>query len=95
MHHSMSRLLPIAVAIAAISLPHRGLAMDQAEAVKLAREYLASEDSEDRGRLTERLAFVNSWGRAEGRLHEGDHMVLVAGAVLGVGAHNTVAVHQV
>jgi len=41
------------------------------------------------------LDFVVGWGLRSGRLHSGDHVVLVAGVGLGSGAHNMVRVHRV
>jgi pyruvate kinase len=41
------------------------------------------------------LDAVTAWALADGLLARGDHVVLVAGAGLGRGSHNQIAVHQV
>jgi pyruvate kinase len=41
------------------------------------------------------LRHIDQWGRAEGRLHTGDRIVLVAGTGMGTGGHNMAIVHEV
>jgi pyruvate kinase len=53
---------------------------------------LAGAPLRDRGAL---VRFVTDWGKRNGLLHSGDHIVLIAGTGTATTAHNTIVVHEV